>query len=284
MKQKIKSHRPDASGRSGEISLGHHAESFAALETTSAFRMLLTNRNFTDPHFRPYELRCLGDSFLILFLFLALTRPPRLLRIHPSFLSLCSSRMGDFRFADSLGECNSHMYTTFQNYICYSSMRIFLFITTLLYLESNAQQIINLTSSDQTSFVSEHNIWRAEVGSTPLKWNNNMAKQSADYALKIAKMGSLVHSNCDEGENLYMTSAQVFSPEDAVNAWGREKEYYRAGTKINNNNYKQFGHYTQMIWYKTSEVGCGAAQSKYGTFVVCRYNPPGNFIGEKPTP
>jgi hypothetical protein len=52
VKQKIKSHRPDASGRSGEISLGHHAESFASLVTTSAFRMLLPNRNFTFPRFR----------------------------------------------------------------------------------------------------------------------------------------------------------------------------------------------------------------------------------------
>ena len=43
VKQKIKSHRR----RSGEISLGHHAESVASLVTTSAFRMLLSNRNFT---------------------------------------------------------------------------------------------------------------------------------------------------------------------------------------------------------------------------------------------
>ncbi len=65
VKQKIKSHR----SRSGEISLGHHAESFASLVTASAFRMLLTNRNFTNPRFRPDELRCLGDGILFLFLF-----------------------------------------------------------------------------------------------------------------------------------------------------------------------------------------------------------------------
>ncbi len=37
---------------SGEISLGHHAERFATLETTSAFRLLLTLRNFTGARFR----------------------------------------------------------------------------------------------------------------------------------------------------------------------------------------------------------------------------------------
>lgn len=163
-------------------------------------------------------------------------------------------------------------------------MRIFIGILILMTLDAQAQQIVSLSAQEKEAFVLSHNDWRKEVNSAPLEWNSNMAKQAADYALKIAKMGNLVHSHCDEGENLYMTSAQVFSPEDAVNAWGSEKEYYRAGTKINNNNYKKFGHYTQMIWYKTSEVGCGAAQSKYGTFVVCRYNPPGNFIGEKPTP
>ena len=66
VKQKIKSHR----SRSGEISLGHHAKSFASLVTTSAFRMMLPNRNF---HLSSLP-RC--DSSLILFLFLTLKRPP----------------------------------------------------------------------------------------------------------------------------------------------------------------------------------------------------------------
>jgi hypothetical protein len=42
------------------------------------------------------------------------------------------------------------------------------------------------------------------------------------------------------------------------------------------------GHYTQMVWRETREVGIGMAQSKHGLYVVARYSPAGNIVGEKP--
>ena len=42
------------------------------------------------------------------------------------------------------------------------------------------------------------------------------------------------------------------------------------------------GHYTAMVWGDTREVGCGTASGGGVNFVVCRYNPPGNFVGEVP--
>jgi uncharacterized protein YkwD len=152
------------------------------------------------------------------------------------------------------------------------------FCTTL-----SAQKIVELPESDRSTLLETHNFWRSEVKSNPLKWNSTLEKESADYALKLAKSGNFAHSGCDEGENLYWTSESVFKAEDAVAAWASEKEFYRPGTKISNSNYKKFGHYTQVIWYSTAEVGCGAATSRHGTFVVCRYNPGGNVIGDKPT-
>ena len=54
------------------------------------------------------------------------------------------------------------------------------------------------------------------------------------------------------------------------------------------------GHYTQMVWRTTKEVGCATAsgsgsvsQAQGGgsgevVYLVCRYSPPGNMQGERP--
>jgi pathogenesis-related protein 1 len=48
----------------------------------------------------------------------------------------------------------------------------------------------------------------------------------------------------------------------------------------------QCGHYTQIVWADTQRVGCGVATCNMlgtrGQFVVCDYEPPGNFVGQKP--
>jgi len=40
------------------------------------------------------------------------------------------------------------------------------------------------------------------------------------------------------------------------------------------------GHYTQMIWRNTTEVGCAVAERDDRQILVCRYSPPGNVRGE----
>ena len=41
------------------------------------------------------------------------------------------------------------------------------------------------------------------------------------------------------------------------------------------------GHYTQIVWRKTTHIGCASAQCSGSNVVVCRYDPPGNYIGEQ---
>jgi len=46
---------------------------------------------------------------------------------------------------------------------------------------------------------------------------------------------------------------------------------------------KVCGHWTQVVWNNTRELGCGVAVCPdNGQIWVCHYNPPGNFIGERP--
>ena len=55
---------------------------------------------------------------------------------------------------------------------------------------------------------------------------------------------------------------------------------------------KQCGHYTQIVWASTLHAGCAHqvcnSNSPFGSanpnwdFWVCDYEPPGNFVGQRP--
>ena len=73
----------------------------------------------------------------------------------------------------------------------------------------------------------------------------------------------------------------------AVDAWASEKAYYDYETNKQKPGYENeaVGHYTQIVWKDTTKVGCAKAHSQTdfgGDWIVCRYSPPGNFIGYKP--
>lgn len=40
------------------------------------------------------------------------------------------------------------------------------------------------------------------------------------------------------------------------------------------------GHLTQVLWEGSEFLGVGVSRNGYYTFVVCNYNPPGNYKGE----
>ncbi len=64
--------------------------------------------------------------------------------------------------------------------------------------------------------------------------------------------------------------------------WYGEKEKYTY-SKLGEGNWMETGHYTQMIWKNTTEIGVGIATCPSGgVIVVANYNPPGNFSGEYP--
>ncbi|MEO6636834.1 MAG: CAP domain-containing protein [Ginsengibacter sp.] len=92
------------------------------------------------------------------------------------------------------------------------------------------------------------------------------------------------HSNeFGYGENVFGGSpAAAFKGVDAANAWLREKEKYTY-SKLREDNWFATGHYTQMIWKSTTEVGLGMATCPTGGIVIVGdYSPAGNMSGEYP--
>ena len=80
-------------------------------------------------------------------------------------------------------------------------------------------------------------------------------------------------------------------PTFVVTGWGAEYVDYSWVTNTCAAG-KVCGHYTQVVWRTTTKVGCAMAtcsvNSPWGAafptwdFFVCDYEPPGNWVGEKP--
>ncbi|MCT7953457.1 CAP domain-containing protein [Ancylothrix sp. C2] len=132
-----------------------------------------------------------------------------------------------------------------------------------------------------------HNQYRAEVGVTPLTWSETLANHAQEWADYLASLGGkLEHSqNTGEGENLWMGSSGYFSYTQMIESFGNEKQYFVDGIfpdVSSTGEWQDVGHYTQVVWSNTTEVGCAIVRVNGNDILVCRYNPPGNFIGQRP--
>ncbi len=145
---------------------------------------------------------------------------------------------------------------------------------------------------DPSPMVAAHNKWRSEVGVSNIKWSDTLAKTAQAWADKLKSNGCALKHSPDSryGENLYKagpitwsdgrTEAQSVTAQKVVDSWGNERHNYNYD---NNSCSGICGHYTQLVWKNTREVGCGMAICNDKSQVwVCNYNPPGNYIGEKP--
>jgi pathogenesis-related protein 1 len=146
-----------------------------------------------------------------------------------------------------------------------------------------------LTRAQAEETVRAHNAWRRKVGARPLRWGPDLAARAQARAKELAAHGCLIeHGRLprDIGENLYQAGPlhgdgrpdEVFavSATHVVNMWGAESaDYSREHDTCAWN--RQCGHYTQIVWSTTTEVGCGMSICpSRGQVWVCNYRPRGN--------
>uniref|UniRef100_H2YHY9 SCP domain-containing protein n=1 Tax=Ciona savignyi TaxID=51511 RepID=H2YHY9_CIOSA len=153
------------------------------------------------------------------------------------------------------------------------------------------------TPSQINQTVTLHNEYRRNV--TPeaadmsrLIWDAQLAEIATEYSRGCPTYTSGENANGGNkylwiGENMYMTS-NIALDEDyipkMIKTWYDERQYYKDSLCVPR---KQCGHYTQVVWAISYQIGCGMTtcgelyvadkMRKMVTVVVCNYVPGGNF-------
>ena len=133
-----------------------------------------------------------------------------------------------------------------------------------------------------------HNRERSAVGAPALAWDPQLAAAAASYGPELARLGRLAHSPASsrpgQGENLWMGTSGAYQLEEMTGSWAAEKRLLRAGTfpdVSESSHWRDVAHYTQMIWRSTARLGCALHRSERADFLICRYAPAGNVVGQR---
>ncbi|GAA0167317.1 defense/immunity protein [Lithospermum erythrorhizon] len=135
-------------------------------------------------------------------------------------------------------------------------------------------------------YLDAHNKARTEVKVPPMKWSNDLAKAASmqvryqrDY--KNCSFANLESSQY--GGNQLWASGYKVTPQIVVESWVAEKKFYKYADNSCAPNHG-CGVYTQIVWKDSTELGCaqGICTKNQSSLTICYYNPPGNFVGEKP--
>lgn len=131
---------------------------------------------------------------------------------------------------------------------------------------------------DAGAWVDAHNRLRAKHCAGPLTWSAKLAAVAQRWANALRDRGCMFgHSNGSYGENLAAGTSGTLDPATVVKMWYDEVADYRfpdGGFSM------KTGHFTQLVWRGTSQVGCGRSQCKGMDIWVCEYNPAGNWEGQ----
>jgi pathogenesis-related protein 1 len=147
-----------------------------------------------------------------------------------------------------------------------------------------------LTRAQADEIVRAHNAWRRRAGVPSVRWATDLAARAQARAAYLAAHGCVMeHGRLPEdvGENLYrmgplQTEGRkdeqvVVTASEVVDAWGAESADYSPAHDTCAAN-RQCGHYTQIVWTTTREVGCGMSVCPTLAQVwVCNYRPAGNI-------
>lgn len=134
-------------------------------------------------------------------------------------------------------------------------------------LPANAQALIDA-----------HNRVRAQHCAPPLRWSPQLAQFAQKWANSLRDDGcKFGHSGGRYGENLAAGTAGTLDAQSVTDMWYREIAKYSFGSGAFS---METGHFTQVVWRGSTQLGCAVATCRNMDIWVCEYDPPGNVQGE----
>jgi len=158
------------------------------------------------------------------------------------------------------------------------------------------------------AILKRHNFYRTIGGIAKMKWDKKIAKNAQKWARSLKKTNkcNMQHSSSTFrskvkgfsylGENLHWAWSSVASKvnpktgKKAVDDWYSEIAFYKYSKKgvvcPLRGKKGAIGHFTQVMWDTSKNLGCAYAQCGNGktTVIVCQYGPGGNFNQHKTPP
>ena len=132
----------------------------------------------------------------------------------------------------------------------------------------------------RSEILTDHNYHRKRHQVDILSRNSEIENVAQAYSEHLSSIEKLIHSDNKYGENLYYCYASngiCVTGTKASQSWYNEVWQY----DFNNPKFTSgTGHFTQLVWKGSKEIGCGAAcNSNNKCYVTCNYYPAGNVMG-----
>ncbi|KAK5655932.1 hypothetical protein OQA88_5067 [Cercophora sp. LCS_1] len=152
----------------------------------------------------------------------------------------------------------------------------------------------------ESTLLYHHNVHRANHSASDLSWGGDLASYALQTAQKCQFAHDLSPGGGGYGQNLAMYGTSSGAREFGANKAGAQAasnfwyngelgkfpsgDYGKSSPSMAN--FKDWGHFSQLVWKGTSSVGCASYLCPAGTlasmeawFTVCNYSPAGNMGG-----
>jgi uncharacterized protein YkwD len=125
--------------------------------------------------------------------------------------------------------------------------------------------------NEMQTMLDMHNYYRARHCTPPLTWSPEVAAAAQRWANRCV----YDHDRDNPlGENLAWGTQ--LSAREAVDLWYEEIGEYNYAAP----GFGPAGHFTQLIWRGSKQLGCARAICPGYVYWVCRYSPAGNYYNE----